>query len=74
MQKYIVKLITGEEVFARNLFEMQTTLCNKLNVSSNILTYSLLRSAALGRVKDRGNLILKSLQIASVDKKYKKND
>lgn len=72
MAKYIAKLVSGEEVAARNLFELQTTLCQRLSISDNILTYSLLRKAALGQIKDRGLLILKSLNISSVGKAYKK--
>lgn len=72
MSKYVATLTKDRgEVQARNLFELQSTLCTKLNVPDSLLTYHLLRSAALDRLKDRNLNMLLFLGIQDVRKTYK---
>lgn len=75
MAKYIATLTENRgEVHARNLFELQTTLCAQLNVPKDIFTYSFLREAALGTLKGRRLFVLKCSGIESVSKLYSKID
>jgi hypothetical protein len=73
MSKYIATLSNNRgDVHARNLFELQSTLCAQLNVPNDILTYTFLREAALGTLKGRRLYVLKCSGIEEVRKVYKR--
>ncbi len=72
MSKYIATLTNERgDVNARNLFELQTALCAKLDVPPTVLSYHFLRTAALENVKERKQCILECLGIKSIRKTYK---
>jgi hypothetical protein len=73
MSKYIAVLTRNRDaIMARNLFELQSQLCFKLKVSPTLLTYHLLRSAALNRTKERSKSILNVLGICDIHRAYKR--
>jgi hypothetical protein len=75
MSKYVAVLSHNRDaVIARNLFELQSQLCTKLKVSPSLLTYHLLRSAALQRTKERSRNILTILGICDIHRAYKRVD
>jgi len=73
MSKYIAKL-NGDrtDVSARNLYELQTRLCEELQVSSTLLTYHLLRGAVLNNTKMRAHELLTHLGILEIQRVYKR--
>lgn len=70
--KYIATLTNGRgEVSARNMKQLQDSLCQQLKVDDKILTYHLIRSAALNTLQDRSRILLTHIGIESVKQTYK---